>query len=101
MHADFASGWDQAVLTRMINECKTVPVEEPPQKACAALVASSVAGCEHEHQIPNEPVGEEYALDYLPGCNLVWNSGPKPTCSLRLGRTDPGWKKQKPGHKYL
>lgn len=66
------NGWDTKVLQNMISNCKTVPVEEPPEKACAALKPSANRAkgdsCMYENMIPNEEVGYNYALRYLPGC---------------------------------
>ena len=56
----------------MINNCKSNPVEEPPQQACKALAASydyaKGQSCTYEGQIPDEPIGYDFALAYLPGC---------------------------------
>lgn len=69
---DSQNGWDTKVLQNMISNCKTVPVEEPPEKACAALAPSANRAkgdsCMYENMIPNEEVGYKYALRYLPGC---------------------------------
>lgn len=67
----------------MITNCKTVPVEEPPEKACAALAPSANRAkgdaCMYENKIPDEEVGYKYALKYLPGCvSVAFGS----TCSL-------------------
>jgi len=66
------NGWDTKVLQRMITECRTVSVEEPPEKACPALKPSADRAkgdaCMYEGKIPDEEVGYRYALRYLPGC---------------------------------
>lgn len=57
-----------------MKECKNVPVEEPPEKACAALAPSSDREkgdlCSLEGMIPNEKVGAkgEGSIKRLPGC---------------------------------
>lgn len=66
------NGWDNKVLTDMINNCKTVPVEEPASQACAALKPSfdraKGDNCMYLNKIPDEEVGYGHALNYLPGC---------------------------------
>lgn len=56
----------------MINNCKTVPVEEPADQACAALKPSfnraKGDSCMYLNVIPDEPVGYSHAMNYLPGC---------------------------------
>lgn len=60
------------VLTDLVNKCKTGPVEEPPEQACAALKPSSDRAkgdqCQYQNQIPDEAVGYDFAMQYLPGC---------------------------------
>lgn len=66
------NGWNTTVLTNMINNCKTVPVEEPPEQACAALKPSADRSkgdkCHYQNNIPDEEVGYTGAIKYLPGC---------------------------------
>jgi hypothetical protein len=69
-----ANGWNTEVLQQMISKCKNVPVEEPPNKACAALAPSYNRrrgdDCVLEGVIPNEKVGAANSkpVKYLPGC---------------------------------
>ncbi|KAK9900079.1 hypothetical protein P389DRAFT_207648 [Cystobasidium minutum MCA 4210] len=97
LHADFANGWDMTILNRVLSECKRVPIEEPPNKACAALAASydrrKGDQCSIEGMIPNEKVGAkgEPSIKYLPGCNLPWSTGAKPSCDSTVFKGNPGW----------
>lgn len=62
------------ILTKVLKDCKRMPVEEPPNKACAALASGydrrKGDQCSIEGSIPNEKVGAkgEASLRYLPGC---------------------------------
>lgn len=100
-------------MQAMLSNCKSNPVEEPPNEACSALAASfdyaKGQACRYEGQIPDEPIGDKFALAYLPGCvsfricalqqcsrrrcadlgtgqkkNIPWSSGARPTCPARI-----------------
>jgi hypothetical protein len=101
LHADFANGWDQSVLTNMLKNCKNVPVEEPPNQACAALAPSynqkQADACTYTGKIPNESIGFRRSIPRLAGCNLPWTAGAKPTYSSAQYKGDPDWITPKTG----
>jgi len=87
LHADFANGWDTAVLSRVVKECLRTDIDLPANEGCPLLnetwqpqVASNCF-LDPGTKVPAEPVGWDAPLDALPGCNLPWGPvGPKPTC---------------------
>jgi len=96
LHLDFTNGWDQTVLKDIvIGKCKNPSVGEPVEQGCPALApyTNHTLGnsCNFEGLRPDESVGwlngKDSPIDKLPGCNLPWTSGTKPTCtSSRSGR---------------
>ncbi|KAL7007560.1 hypothetical protein EMMF5_003024 [Cystobasidiomycetes sp. EMM_F5] len=97
LHADFANGWDSDVLARVVKECTQTDFDLSAGQACPPLAASwneaAAASCHSDAgvNIPAEQVGWEAPLDALPGCNLPWTSGPKPTCSGYQERKLASW----------
>ncbi|KAJ9123117.1 hypothetical protein QFC22_001308 [Naganishia vaughanmartiniae] len=87
-HADFTMGWDRDVLTKALNDpaCllgKSIPAEECPSLGINKEVDIAKArACKPAHGYVEE-AGTTFGetVDRLPGCNLPWKSGPKPTCS--------------------
>jgi len=90
IHADFIMGWDTDVLKRALNDpacvgvgnsmpmtsCKTfVPyANEPAAKACKPSLGVMQTPCTSNDN------ADFVGLKSLPGCNIPWSSGPKPTC---------------------
>lgn len=96
LHADFTNGWDMDVMKNVVlAKCQNTTKAEPVQEGCPALapyVNQKVAdNCNFVGMRPDESVGwlngKAMPIDRLPGCNLPWTSGPKPTCiPARRGR---------------
>jgi hypothetical protein len=100
MHADFYNGWDTDVLQNAINTVYSqgatpetsvyqdlssvdIPAFDLPSTDLAVL-AGIAQSCEMEAAIVElgvaKPYNQTYIMTALPGCNLPWEFGPKPTC---------------------
>ncbi|KAJ9112583.1 hypothetical protein QFC19_000602 [Naganishia cerealis] len=81
-------GWDRDVLTKALNDPRCLPGYSIPAEECPSLGISKEAdierarSCRPAHGHVNETgTTSKETVDRLPGCNLPWKSGPKPTCS--------------------
>ncbi len=108
-HADFVSGWDEAVLAAAIKDC---PAKGPNLGECSLRdyfipdrkafdpkrwPTGTGGQCAHAGQIPAEEVGLALPIPKLPGCNPLWpaNVATKPGCASQptLGFVSPNaWK---------
>ncbi|KAJ9107419.1 hypothetical protein QFC21_000870 [Naganishia friedmannii] len=87
-HADFTMGWDRDVLTKALNDPACLPGHSIPAEECPSLGIDKEADIERARACKPanghvEEAGTTWkdTVDKLPGCNLPWKSGPKPTCS--------------------
>lgn len=100
MHADFYNGWDTDVLQSAINtvyqqgatpetsvyqDLSSVDISAFNLPSTDLGVLAGIAqSCEMEAAIVElgvaKPYNQTYITTALPGCNLPWEFGPKPTC---------------------
>ncbi|OLL24407.1 WSC domain-containing protein 2 [Neolecta irregularis DAH-3] len=88
-HGDFVSAWDNAPDAPLAQALKSCGADStwgevygcPPLNKYADQTAQS--GCSIEPVI-REDVGLTSSLAKLPGCNLLWSAGPKPTCGSSI-----------------
>lgn len=88
LHADFMMGWDRDILTKALNDpgCVTLGYAITIQ-SCPTLAPyfniGAAQNCRPARGQLQEPYpqGDGNIVPKLPGCNLLWASGPKPTCS--------------------
>jgi hypothetical protein len=91
LHADFFNGWNRTILQAAMRDptcmdrenifedggpqCLTLkPFKDTPKQDSCRLAAP----------IPKELVGFPAPIPSLPGCNLPWSTGVKPTCSAPI-----------------
>ncbi|KAK8861339.1 hypothetical protein IAR55_002158 [Kwoniella newhampshirensis] len=84
LHADFVNGWDTAVLNQALNDPNCVGKGEMTMTACPVLAQhmnnAAALACRPARGVL-ETIQDGVALPSLPGCNIPWSSGNKPTCS--------------------
>jgi hypothetical protein len=93
IHADFINGWNTDVLGQALNStaCGIGGGEAIAMEQCPILNAffsdSAAAACKPDKGVLKSANGNTdlVPIPSLPGCNLPWSSGPKPTC----GSTTP------------
>lgn len=86
IHGDFVNGWDTDVLAAALNS--TDCVGDGPSSSftnCPIFAAvtdrEKASNCRPEKGSLNEGADIDLVpVDALPGCNLPWTTGPKPTC---------------------
>ncbi|KAL7419805.1 hypothetical protein Q5752_005721 [Cryptotrichosporon argae] len=90
MHGDFINGWDYDVLNQALNDPTCVGLGyEIPMQQCKTLgqymdtTGATAKACSIQRGLVNETNNgiDGVAVSSLPGCNLPWSSGAKPTCS--------------------
>jgi hypothetical protein len=91
IHGDLFPGWDTDVLQNVIDDptCgdrQNVDDPEGSSSVCNSLKPSqdipTARACSYSGNIVQEPVGLEFPIDKLPGCNLLYTPpNPKPACS--------------------
>ncbi|WWD16795.1 hypothetical protein CI109_101227 [Kwoniella shandongensis] len=90
IHADFMNGWKPETLQGVLNECRymnsTAQVGAADHPANCPHLAKSINyettySCRLQTPIIDELVGETSPIEYLPGCNGIWNGNvSKPPC---------------------
>ncbi|WWD16759.1 hypothetical protein CI109_101191 [Kwoniella shandongensis] len=84
LHADFVNGWDTDVLNAALTSPDCVGKGEMTMTACTVLAQhmnnAAALACKPSRGVL-ETIEDGVALDALPGCNIPWSSGTKPTCS--------------------
>ncbi|WVQ72060.1 hypothetical protein IAR50_001604 [Cryptococcus sp. DSM 104548] len=95
VHGDFVNGWDLDVLNAALNDSSCNDIGESiTMSDCPTLYkhfdATAAAACTPEKGVLTEPTGNaaNIAIDALPGCNPLWSSGTKPTCSPAVAGLD-------------
>lgn len=99
-HADFVSGWDEAVLADAVINCAYNNQVEQNVGNCPAFKPSydenanqyhKDTQCAYQGKIPNEDVGLYEVIDKLPGCNPIWPADGPVTREHCDAPPSPGW----------
>ncbi|WVQ85831.1 hypothetical protein IAT38_007999 [Cryptococcus sp. DSM 104549] len=95
IHGDFVNGWDLSVLNRALNDSSCVGINKAiTMSDCKTLNAyfddAAAQACKPEKGTLVEPTGNAdlVPIKALPGCNPLWSSGSKPTCSPAVAGLD-------------
>ncbi|OCF42518.1 hypothetical protein I317_03634 [Kwoniella heveanensis CBS 569] len=90
IHADFMNGWKPDVLQSVLDNCRYMNATKEVQGMdhpanCPALNATInmdiTYSCQLQTEIVDEPVGQTTPIQYLPGCNGIWNGNEtRPAC---------------------
>ncbi|WVF66735.1 hypothetical protein IAT40_001477 [Kwoniella sp. CBS 6097] len=90
IHADFMNGWKPDVLQSVLDNCRYMNATKEVQGMdhpanCPALNATInldiTYSCQLQTEIVDEPVGQTNPIQYLPGCNGIWNGNDtRPAC---------------------
>ncbi|KAL7003994.1 hypothetical protein EMMF5_006470 [Cystobasidiomycetes sp. EMM_F5] len=66
LHADFANGWDQSVLSQVVKQCKTTDFDKSAGDACPPLKASwdtaKAAACQLQSNVKIPDEDDEFGL---------------------------------------
>ncbi|KAG7529582.1 hypothetical protein FFLO_05554 [Filobasidium floriforme] len=87
-HVDFANGWNTSILYQALNDPRCVNVgHSMPATDCPVLNINYESGRDAAEackpmrgRLDEDGTQDGVAIKKLPGCNLPWASGPKPTC---------------------
>ncbi|KAK8861302.1 hypothetical protein IAR55_002121 [Kwoniella newhampshirensis] len=90
IHADFMNGWKPETLQGVLDDCRymnsTAQAAAPDDPANCPHLNKTIDfdvtySCQLQTPIVDESVGEQVPIQYLPGCNGVWNGNvTKPPC---------------------